>query len=161
MGLNKRIFKNLNYNWGLNKLDIQNSYSINKISEIFGVSSSRINKWIQVGKLIPLDPHKTHTHIASTTLWLSNKGILFSIAEIVEEWEKEQKRLGENEYDSNHVEFLLNQITMYENKYQGNFEDTLGKVEKMTAEEETDARTWEYLKSKLEKTDSINRQFGD
>jgi len=144
-------------------LDIQNYFSINKLSEVFGVSSSRINKWIQVGKFIPLDPHKTHTHIASTTLWLSNKGILFSIAEIVEEWEKEQQRLGENEYDNNDVEFLVNQITMYENKYQGKFEDTLGKIEKMTAEEETDSQAWKYLEKSLEKTTKIetNRQIGD
>lgn len=147
----------------MNKLDIQNYYSINELSEIFGVSSSRINNWIQVGKFVPLDPHKTHTHIASNTLWVSNKGILFPISEIVQEWKKEQKRLGENEYDSNEVEFLLNQITMYENKYQGNFEGTLGKIEKMTPEEETDSRAWKYFEKSLEKITKIetNRQFGD
>lgn len=142
---------------------MQNYYSIKELSKIFGVSISRINKWIQVGKFIPLDPHKNHTHIASTTLWISNKGILFPLSGIVEEWEKEQKRLGGNEYDSNDVEFLVNQITMYENKYQGNFEDTLGKSEKMTAEEETDSQAWKYLEKSLEKTTKIetNRQIGD
>lgn len=144
-------------------MDIQNYYSIDELSKIFGVSSSLINKWIQVGKFMPLDPQQAHTHIASTTYWLSRKGILFSLSEIIEEWENEQKKLGINEYDYNEVKFLENQITMYENKYQGNFEDTLGKIEKMTAEEETDSQTWKYLEKSLEKTTKIetNRQIDD
>lgn len=144
-------------------MDIQNYYSIDELSKIFGVSSSLINKWIQAGKFMPLDPQQAHTYIASTTYWLSRKGILFSLSEIIEEWENEQKKLGINEYDYNEVKFLENQITMYENKYQGNFEDTLGKIEKMTAEEETDSQTWKYLKKSLEKTTKIetNRQIDD
>lgn len=127
-------------------------FTIEQLSIIFGVSITTINNWIQDGRFIGVG-RAVHIPVVSSTLWLSRKGQLYSIAEILKEWNDEQEQLGENKFDRNEAEFLVDQISLYEAKYGGKFESTIGSKEKLSPEEESDKASWAYLRKKF------NRRF--
>lgn len=46
--------------------------------------------------------------------------------------------------------FLIEQMAIYEKKYDGVFENTLGLKVDTSPEEETDAEVWSYLRKRFE-----------
>ncbi|MFJ5772543.1 hypothetical protein [Psychrobacillus sp. NPDC093180] len=126
---------------------IQNYFSVGQLSKIFGVSIFTINDWIQEGRFINVK-NSEKSRIVPSTLWLSRGGKLYTVAEILNEWEVEKEKQGANEYDKDEDKFLSDQITLYERKYEGNFENTLGLKEELSWEEETDKVVWSYLRKK-------------
>lgn len=123
-------------------------FTIEQLSMIFGVSITIINDWIQNGRFIGVG-RTDYIAVVPSTLWLSRKGKLYSIAEILKEWKDEQEKQGENEFDRNEVKFLVDQISLYELKYGGDFESTIGLKEKLSPEEESDKASWDYLRKKF------------
>ncbi|PZM63060.1 hypothetical protein DOE73_23950 [Paenibacillus dendritiformis] len=61
-------------------------------------------------------------------------------------WHKENGSVKED----TELEFLTRQVALYEEKYKGEFRNTIGRKprENWTVEEETDARAWQYFLSR-------------
>ncbi|UUZ82757.1 hypothetical protein LJK88_01565 [Paenibacillus sp. P26] len=66
-------------------------------------------------------------------------------------WGKQETESAVPQNEDN-LSYYTRQIAMYEEKYHGEFEQTLGAKDALTPEEETDAQVWRYLlgRQKLE-----------
>lgn len=126
-------------------------FTVEQLSIIFGVSITTINNWIRDGRFLGVRKTDKNTHIpvVLSTLWLSRQGELYSVADILKEWIDEQEKQGENEFDKNEVKFLVDQMSLYEVKYGGDFECTMESKEKLSPEEESDKASWDYLRKKF------------
>lgn len=131
------------------------TYTTGQLAKYFGVSITTINNWINEGRFkgVERTEKNAQARISANTSWRSRTGKLYRIADIVKEWEDEQE---ENLYDTDEILFLTEQITLYEVKYGGDFESTLGSKENFTSEEQTDADTWSYFKRKFDEV-NVNR----
>lgn len=127
-------------------------YTTGQLAKYFGVSITTINNWINEGKFIGVEriEKNIQSRISADTLWKAKTGKLYSVAQIVKEWEEEQKALGNNRYDTDEVKFLTEQLVLYEKKYGGDFEGTLGLKEELSSEEQTDAAAWSYFRRKFD-----------
>ncbi|MDW0118131.1 hypothetical protein QTL97_14440 [Sporosarcina thermotolerans] len=127
-------------------------YTTGQLSKFFGVSITTINNWINEGKFIGVErsERNSQARISADTLWMAKTGKLYSVAQIVNEWEEEQDALGNNRYDSEEKNFLVDQMALYEKKYGGDFESTLGMKDGLSPEEETDAAAWSYFRRKFD-----------
>lgn len=126
-------------------------YTTGELSTYFGVSITTINNWVNEGRFIGVGRRKPHEQlkVSGDVKWKSRSGEVFNVSEIVKEWEDDQKSMGTNLYDFDERAFLEKQITLYEQKYGGTYESTLGHKEKFLAEEHTDAEAWNYYRRKL------------
>lgn len=130
-------------------------YSTGDIAKFFGVSIQTIHNWVKEGRFIGIEkdtPNK-QLRISGKTLWKAKNGRLHPVSEFVQEWEEEQKRTEQvSMNDGYEFDFLVDQLAKFEHKYGGDFEITLGmkSTEEMTAQEESDASLWKYLKSRVE-----------
>lgn len=131
------------------------AYTTGQIAKYFGVSITTINNWIKEGRFegVERTEKNAQARISANTLWKSRTGKLYLVADIVKEWEEEQE---ENLYDIDERSFLAEQTALYEVKYGGDFERTLGLKEDLTSEEQTDAAAWSYFKRKFEEC-NVNR----
>ncbi|PIC69054.1 hypothetical protein CSV67_05995 [Sporosarcina sp. P2] len=128
------------------------AYTTGQIAKYFGVSITTINNWIKEGRFVGVErtEKNSQARISANTLWKSRTGKMYTVDDIVKEWEEEQE---ENLYDSNERLFLVEQMALYEEKYEGNFESTLGSMDDLSSEEQTDAATWSYF---IRKFDALN-----
>lgn len=128
------------------------TYTTGQLAKYFGVSITTINNWINNGRFKGVNKTGKHAQarISANAIWISKTGKMYPISEIVNDWEEAQAANGENKFETNEIEFLVEQMALYEGKYGGNFENTLGKVKKLSPEEETDATTWSYFKDKFD-----------
>ncbi|PIC94775.1 hypothetical protein CSV69_14875 [Sporosarcina sp. P26b] len=128
------------------------AYTTGQIAKYFGVSITTINNWIKEGRFVGVErtEKNSQARISANTLWKSRTGKMYTVDNIVKEWEEEQE---ENLYDSNERLFLVEQIALYEGKYGGDFESTLGSMDDLSSEEQTDAAAWSYF---IRKFDALN-----
>lgn len=126
-------------------------YTTGELSKYFGVSITTINNWVNEGRFVSVERRKQHEQlkVRDDVKWKARNGETFLVSDIVLEWEGEQKAVGLNLYDYDEKAFLQNQIILYEKKYLGSYESTLGHKENWTAEEQTDATSWNYFRKKL------------
>ncbi|MDA1674706.1 MULTISPECIES: hypothetical protein [Bacillus cereus group] len=134
------------------------TYTTGQLAKYFGVSITTINNWISDGRFLGVERTKTNkqARISANTIWTSRTGKKYPVSQIIKDWEEEQEELGTNNLnDNNEALFLINQLSLYETKYGGEFQRTLGlKTEdELTSEESTDASAWKYF---IERQKAIN-----
>lgn len=131
------------------------TYTTGQVAKYFGVSITTINNWIKEGRFegVERTEKNAQARISANTLWKSRTGKLYVVTDIVKAWEEEQE---ENLYDLDERSFLVEQMALYEDKYGGDFEHTLGLKEDLSSEEQTDAATWAYFKRKFHEY-NVNR----
>ena len=127
------------------------TYTTGQLAIYFGVSITTINNWIKDGRFVGVErtERNSQARISADTLWKSRLGKLYTVAQIVKEWEEEALEI-DNQYEDDEVSFLVNQMALYEAKYGGDYEATLGIKESLSSEEETDAATWSYFRRKFD-----------
>lgn len=125
-------------------------YSTGQLAKYFGVSITTINNWINEGKFVGFKRKESNeqARIKGNVLWKSRTGKVYPVQEIVDEWEKENQEL---ESPIDEKVFLINQNAAYEIKYNGTYENTLGKksLTEMSAQEESDVSVWRYFRKRL------------
>jgi hypothetical protein len=123
------------------------TYTTGQLATYFGVSITTINNWVKEGRFQGVErvASNKQVRISENTLWKSRSGKLIPVSLIVKDHELEQAEQGENLSDSDEVSFLINQMALYEDKYGGNFEVTLGSKRELTPEEQTDLSVWKYF----------------
>lgn len=132
--------------------------TIGQLAKYFGVSITTINNWISDGRFLGVERTKTNkqARISANTIWISRTGKQYPVSQIIKDWEEEQEELGTNNLkDNNEALFLINQLSLYETKYGGEFEKTLRlkKEDELTSEESTDASAWKCF---IERQKAIN-----
>ncbi|WP_194841057.1 MerR family transcriptional regulator [Sporosarcina cascadiensis] len=134
-------------------------YTTGQIAKYFGVSITTINNWIKEGRFVGVErtEKNSQARISAKTLWKSRTGKMYTVGNIVKEWEEEQE---ENLNDSDELLFLVEQITLYERKYGGNFESTLDSMDDLSSQEQTDAAAWLYFIRKFDEL-NVNRNSKD
>lgn len=136
----------------------EREYTPREISVYFGVSTTTIHNWIREGRFkgITLAGRNKHNYIPGDTIYTSPSGKKILVSDVINMWEKqeeEQRKLEDPSKDK--LGRIIREIAMYEEKYKGEFKNTLGSKKTFTSEEETDAQVWKYL---LEQQDG---EFGD
>ncbi len=121
-------------------------YTTGMMAKFLGVSITTINNWIAEGRFegVVRSESRKQVRIPANVFFTSPSGNRYRVSELVEMWEKENST---QEEPTDELMFLTRQIALYEGKYRGELEKTLGlkKPEEMTAEEETDASAWKYF----------------
>jgi hypothetical protein len=87
------------------------------------------------------------------TEYVAVTGVRTTLAEIEENYHREQKRLGRDKPITleEEIQILKDEIRYFEEKYGGPFEKTLGAKRELSSDEERDAVEWESLLRSLER----------
>ncbi|WP_164684960.1 helix-turn-helix domain-containing protein [Brevibacillus reuszeri] len=141
---------------GSEELQYERTYSTGQIAKFFGVSTQTIHAWIKEGRISGVEKSERfkHIRIPETAIYLSSIKERFTIAQIIEMYEEEQAKRGSVDAGQEHtyaerLSQLSTEISIFENKYGGSFENTLGKVKTKSLEQERDASEWQYLMRKV------------
>lgn len=120
------------------------TYTTGELSKFFGVSITSINNWIKEKRLIGLKEKEKNkqSRISENTLWKSPNGELIPIKEIVEMYNKQNVRTVSKQEE---IDILMAEIKFFEDKYDGNYKETLGIKKDRNNEEEIDRVEWSYL----------------
>ncbi|WP_339786680.1 hypothetical protein NSQ38_02155 [Paenibacillus sp. FSL R7-0313] len=130
---------------GVPSIEAVRSYTPKELSVFFGVSITTIFNWIDQGRFMGVQRAGANKHnlIPDDTTYVCGSGKRTTIKEIVTMWKKEeaehQSTIGVSDLD-----YHTGQIALYEDKYKGEFEWTLGTKLNLTPEEETDAQVWKH-----------------
>ncbi|WP_435922559.1 hypothetical protein [Paenibacillus sp. DYY-L-2] len=125
---------------------IVKEYTTSELSKYFGVSITTIFNWIDQGRFEGIQRVGSYKHnrIPDDTVYIYSSGKRTLVRDVVAMWEQEEaERLRLSNEDD--LSYFTGQIALYENKYNGEFERTLGAKENLTPEEETDAQVWKHL----------------
>lgn len=137
------------------------TYTTGQLAKYFGVSITTINNWIKEGRFIGVERPETNkqVRISANTMWKSRMGKFFPVSQIIEDYEEENADLPEEEDE---MVFLINQLAAFETKYNGSFQQTLGKKsrDELSSEEQTDVETWKYFMKRQDSLD-VNRNSKD
>lgn len=137
------------------------TFTTGQLAQYFGVSITTINNWIKEGRFVGVERPETNkqVRISANTMWKSRTGKHFSVAQIIEDYEKENADLPEEQDEK---VFLINQLAGYEQKYGGSIQEFLGSrnVETLTAEEESDLEAWKYFTKRFDSL-SVDRNSKD
>jgi hypothetical protein len=130
-------------------------YTTGQLAKFFGVSVQTINQWIAQGRIQPVikeGPFK-HARIPETATYTTSLGEVLTIADIVDMYEEEikTKQLNPDATEEDVLEDLRQTNAFFEQKYNGSFEETLGRklVSEMTDQEQRDHDEWEYVVTRL------------
>jgi len=126
------------------------TYTTGQLARIFGVSITTINNWIHQGRFKGLATKEKNkqSRISENTLWESTTGEQIFIKEIAEMYRKQNIESISKEDEQ---KILKGEIEFFENKYNGNYNDTLLNKEDKTEEELLDESEWKYLLKRLKK----------
>lgn len=138
------------------KKDFAEEYTPSQLAQFFGVSVMTIHNWLKQGRFIGVEKAAANKHnkIADDTDFRMASGKIVTVRDVVAMWKKQENdSITKEESD---LDYYTRQISLYEEKYDGEFERTLGTKSKLTSEEETDAQVWQHLlgRQKLEFEDS-------
>jgi hypothetical protein len=124
-------------------------YTNEEVSIYFGVSIITINEWIKEGKFIGTKEENGQIKIPENALWIARTERIYSVKEIVDDFEEEYT---DSKGQITDLELYISQNAAFEQLYKGTYEETLGSkpVSKMSAQEESDASIWRYLKKRRE-----------
>jgi DNA-binding transcriptional regulator YiaG len=121
-------------------------YTPKELSRFFGVSVVTIHNWLKQGRFEGVGPagDNKHNHISEDTFYITAAGKKIQVSDVVQMWERQEaESVAPRNEDK--LSYYTRQIAMFEEKYHGEFERTLGAKDKLTPEEETDAQVWRYL----------------
>ncbi|WFR63263.1 hypothetical protein P9222_02320 [Paenibacillus amylolyticus] len=121
------------------------SYTPKELSVFFGVSITTIFNWMDQGRFIGIQRAGSNKHnlIPDDTTYVYGSGKRTTIKEIVSMWEKEDAE-HQSTLEVSDLDYHTGQIALYEDKYKGEFQHTLGTKLNLTPEEETDAQVWKH-----------------
>ncbi|MNW44421.1 hypothetical protein D3C74_216550 [compost metagenome] len=128
-------------------------YTPKELSNYFGVSVVTIHNWLKQGRFEGVEPvgDNKHNHISEDTFYITAAGKKIRISDVVQMWKKQEVE-SVTPRNEDKLSYYTRQIAMYEEKYHGEFERTLGAKDELSPEEETDVQVWRYLlgRQKLE-----------
>ncbi|WP_340400308.1 hypothetical protein [Paenibacillus sp. FSL H8-0079] len=121
------------------------SYTPKELSTFFGVSITTIFNWIDQGRFMGIQRAGSNKHnlIPDDTTYVYGSGKRTTIKDIVNMWKKEEAE-HQSTIEVSDLDYHTGQIALYEDKYKGEFERTLGTKLNLTPEEETDAQVWKH-----------------
>jgi hypothetical protein len=128
-------------------------YSLTDVSRFMGTSEALVLDWVREGRFLGVrvdDPvFRPDTEYVAVT------GVRATLAEIEENYHREQKRLGRDKPITSEEERqeVKKAIRFFEEKYGGSFEKTLAAQTKLSGQEKRDAAQWSDLLRKLERLD--------
>ncbi|MGO4499643.1 hypothetical protein AB4114_27520 [Paenibacillus sp. 2RAB27] len=122
-------------------------YSVKELSKYFGVSVVSIHNWLDQGRFEGIERAGDHKHnrISGDTLYITAAGKKIRVDEVVKMWEQQELEHEQQHQQEDNLSYYTRQIAMYEHKYNGEYEATLGAKNELTPEEETDAQVWKHL----------------
>jgi len=126
------------------------TYTTGQLARIFGVSITTINNWIREGRFkgVASKAKNKQSRISENTLWESSNGEQIFIKEIAKMYKKQNI---ENLSKEEEQKILKGEIEFFENKYNGNYSETLLNKEDKTDEELLDESEWKYLLKRVKK----------
>lgn len=118
------------------------------LSEVFGVSVTAINNWIDEGRFIGYrrEPNK-HARIPHFTPFQFRDGRVEPLGLIVERYRRQQ---SESFADDDEKAMLTDEITFLQQKYGGKKLEEIFDFGKLTSEQENDISRWRFYKARLE-----------
>lgn len=128
-------------------------YSTGELAKIFGMSITTIHNWIEAGRFIGVEKRTRNKQVrlSESTLWTSPAGARVSIKEVAHIYATQYSERIHTPMET--LQAITSDITFFENKYHGEFRNTLGKKidsgEGLSPEESRDAREWLYLLRKV------------
>lgn len=126
------------------------TYTTGQLARIFGVSITTINNWIREGRFVGVESKEKNkqSRISENTLWESSNGEQILIKEITELYKKYSIESVSKEEEQ---KILKDEIDFFENKYNGNYNETLLNKKDKTEEELLDESEWKYLLKRVKK----------
>jgi len=126
------------------------TYTTGQLARIFGVSITTINNWIRDGRFkgVASKEKNKQSRISENTIWESSNGEQILIKEITKMYKKQNIESISKEEEQ---KILKSEIEFFENKYNGNYNDTLLNKEDKTDEELLDESEWKYLLKRVKK----------
>lgn len=118
-------------------------YTAEDIGRFFGVSIQTINDWIHQGRILG---SKDSDRIPDTAIYVSSTGQRLTMKEAAGLYDLETQRttiqplISEQE-----LQEMLKDISFFEKKYGGRYDETLARKDNLTFEEERDSIEWKYL----------------
>ncbi|WP_339190016.1 hypothetical protein MKX33_08045 [Paenibacillus sp. FSL R5-0490] len=130
---------------GVPSIEAVRSYTPKELSLFFGVSITTIFNWIDQGRFMGIQRAGSNKHnlIPDDTTYVYGSGKRTTIKDIVTMWKKEEAE-HQSTIEVSDLDYHTGQIALYEDKYKGKFERTLGTKLNLTPEEETDAQVWKH-----------------
>lgn len=126
------------------------TYTTGQLARIFGVSITTINNWIREGRFVGVSTKEKNkqSRISENTLWESSNGEQILIKEIANMYKKNNIESVSKEEEQ---KILKDEIKFFENKYNGNYNETLLIKKDKTEEELLDESEWKYLLKRVQK----------
>ena len=120
-------------------------YTTGQLSKFFGVSVTSINNWIEQGRFIGVkrESKNKQARISDITLWRSDTNGLIPVRAIVEIYETQQEeRTAGLKVPKDKL--IKEEIRFFEEKYGGEYEETLMKISNKSPEQQRDEFEWKY-----------------
>lgn len=126
------------------------SLSIPELAKYFGVSISTINLWINEGRFIGFEKSEKYEkcRVKENALWKNSNGEFISVKEVVAMWYRQYNKDNKLTQDEE-IDILVEELTFFEKKYGGNYENTLMLKKDKTNSEEKDSAEWRFIMRKL------------
>lgn len=124
------------------------TYRTTQLAEIFGVSVTAINNWIDEGRFIGYQrqPHK-HARIPHITPFKYRDGRVAPLGLVIERYSRHE---SESFADDDERAMLISEIEFLQQKYGGkDFEEAFD-FENITSEQESDVSRWRFYRARLE-----------
>jgi hypothetical protein len=124
------------------------SYKTTYLAEVFNVSVTAINNWIDEGRFVGYQrqPHK-HARIPHFTPFQHRDGRIEPLGLIVERY---RHQVSESFADVDERDMLFGEIEFLKQKYGGkDFNDAFD-FENLTSEQESDVSRWRFYRARLE-----------
>jgi len=119
------------------------TYTSGQIGKYFGVAISTISLWISEGRFFDIE--KPGMGIKETTLWKGPNGKCILVKDVVKMWEQQYKEVTEED----EVEILKEELSFFEKKYGGFYENTIMLNKDKNDFEERDSAEWSYIIRRL------------
>lgn len=129
--------------------DAYGSFKTTYLAEVFGVSVTAINNWIDEGRFVGYkrEPHK-HARIPHFTPFQHRDGTVEPLGLIVERYRHQE---SQSFADDDEKAMLNSEIETLRQKYGGkDFEDAFD-FENLTSQQESDVSRWRFYRVRLEK----------
>lgn len=123
------------------------TYKTTYLAEVFGVSVTAINNWIDEGRFVGYrrEPNK-HARIPHFTPFQHRDGLVEPLGLIIERYSREE---SESFASKDEKEMLIDEIKLLQQKYNGKDLDEAFDFENLTSEQESDSSRWRFYRARL------------